>query len=145
MGTNHRLLDMKNSTELRKYKRQMRRNGTPAERLFKGRLDAAGIEHVCQCVIGFYVADFAIPRRMLVVELDGSSHNDRAVYDQRRDEFVRSVGFSVLRLPNRVAGTFDLAELNAYGEHEIRAFRSALGKANAERSKAIRAARERVA
>jgi very-short-patch-repair endonuclease len=53
-----------------------------------------------QVPIGPYYADFASHTAKLVVEVDGTSHfEDAAVkYDARRDEFIRSQGFSVLRV-----------------------------------------------
>ncbi len=50
-----------------------------------------------QLPIGPYFADFACREERLVVELDGSRHADNS-YDRRRDEFMRSRGYSILRL-----------------------------------------------
>jgi len=36
----------------------------------------------------------------LVVELDGSQHAERTSYDGRRDDFLRSAGFRVIRFWN---------------------------------------------
>ncbi|MET3580269.1 very-short-patch-repair endonuclease [Mesorhizobium robiniae] len=52
-----------------------------------------------QMPIGPYFADFACRSEKLVVELDGSQHADSS-YDRRRDEFMRSEGFSVMRFWN---------------------------------------------
>jgi very-short-patch-repair endonuclease len=49
-----------------------------------------------QLPIGPYVADFACREKWLVVEIDGSQHADNA-YDCKRDEFMRSQGYSILR------------------------------------------------
>ena len=49
--------------------------------------------------IGPYFADFACRSSRLVVEIDGSQHADSA-YDRKRDEFMRGIGYSVLRLWN---------------------------------------------
>jgi very-short-patch-repair endonuclease len=52
-----------------------------------------------QLPIGPYFADFACREQKLVVEIDGSQHTDSA-YDRRRDEFMRSRGYSKLRFWN---------------------------------------------
>lgn len=52
-----------------------------------------------QFPIGPYFADFACRERWLVVEIDGSQHAENT-YDRRRDEYMRSLGFSVLRFWN---------------------------------------------
>lgn len=133
---------MKSSTELKQFKHAMRRGkASPYERQFCARLDEAQIEHICQCILGFYIADFVVPSRMLVIELDGSSHDGREAYDAKRDAFLRGLGFTVLRIKNRDMATFPLEEIRAYPAHDKTRFRSALGHANNERSKAIRASR----
>jgi len=53
-----------------------------------------------QVPIGSYIADFACLRTMLVVELDGSQHVERAQYDDKRSTFLKAQGFRVLRFWN---------------------------------------------
>ena len=55
-----------------------------------------GYKFTRQFPIGPYFADFACREKWLVVELDGSQHAD-SQYDRRRDEVMRSLGYSVLR------------------------------------------------
>ena len=49
--------------------------------------------------IGGYICDFVCYRYRLIVELDGSQHADSA-HDTRRDAWLRSQGFTVLRFWN---------------------------------------------
>jgi very-short-patch-repair endonuclease len=58
-----------------------------------------GAKFVRQAPIGPYFADFACRASMLVVELDGSQHADSA-HDAKRDAFLVSQGYSVLRFWN---------------------------------------------
>ncbi|MCD2184287.1 endonuclease domain-containing protein [Rhizobium sp. GN54] len=58
-----------------------------------------GFKFVRQVPIGPYFADFACRERMLVVEVDGSHHADNA-YDERRNEFMNTNGWSVARFWN---------------------------------------------
>lgn len=58
-----------------------------------------GYHFTRQLPIGPYFADFACRAKRLVVEIDGSQHADSA-YDRRRDEFMRSQGWSTLRFWN---------------------------------------------
>jgi very-short-patch-repair endonuclease len=52
-----------------------------------------------QAPIGPYVVDFVCFAARLVVELDGSSHNEVSFdYDERRQAWLESQGFRVLRL-----------------------------------------------
>ena len=50
--------------------------------------------------IGPYIVDFACMSEKLVVELDGGQHAELAAHDERRDAFLRSEGFRVLRFWN---------------------------------------------
>ncbi|KAA3451947.1 hypothetical protein C7I87_04775 [Mesorhizobium sp. SARCC-RB16n] len=58
-----------------------------------------GHKFVRQVPIGSYFADFACRECRLVVEVDGSQHAGNK-YDQVRDQFMISSGWSVLRFWN---------------------------------------------
>ena len=48
--------------------------------------------------IGPYVADFYCPAAKLVIEIDGATHDCRQAADSRRDDYLRSLGLSVMRV-----------------------------------------------
>jgi very-short-patch-repair endonuclease len=52
--------------------------------------------------VGPYVADFAIHTGKLIVELDGETHGteEEIAHDRRRDAYLESKGWRVLRIPN---------------------------------------------
>ena len=52
-----------------------------------------------QVPIGNYIVDFVCQERKVIVELDGSQH-EGSQYDVRRDEWLKSVGYHVLRFWN---------------------------------------------
>ena len=56
-----------------------------------------------QAPIGPYVADFACLRARLVIEVDGGVHNrtDVALRDLKRDDWLASEGYRVLRIDSR--------------------------------------------
>ena len=56
-----------------------------------------------QVVIGWYIVDFLIPSKHLIIELDGSQHNEvsNRADDFIRDAYLRSIGFDVLRYSNK--------------------------------------------
>jgi BirA family biotin operon repressor/biotin-[acetyl-CoA-carboxylase] ligase len=65
-----------------------------------------------QVPIGPYVADLLCTEHKLIVELDGKPHLDpqQAAHDRKRDAFLRSQGYSVLRFPNDIIiGGCDIA------------------------------------
>jgi very-short-patch-repair endonuclease len=53
-----------------------------------------------QKVVGHYIVDFAARDPMIVVEIDGDSHGETAVYDADRTRYLESCGYRVLRFGN---------------------------------------------
>ncbi|TDD75450.1 endonuclease domain-containing protein [Flavobacterium caseinilyticum] len=51
-----------------------------------------------QRIIGNFIVDFYIKTLGLVVEIDGSSHNDKEEYDQKREDYLISLGLKVYRI-----------------------------------------------
>lgn len=85
------------------FVRQLRKNATNAERHLWRRLrlrQLAGFRFRRQRPIGPYVCDFVCLPASIVVELDGSQHVERSDYDGKRDAFLRTQGFRVLRFWN---------------------------------------------
>lgn len=62
----------------------------------KGR-KLGGFHFTRQFAIEPYFADFCCRRQKLVVEVDGSQHAD-STFDRRRDAFMQSRGYSILRV-----------------------------------------------
>jgi very-short-patch-repair endonuclease len=82
----------------------LRRTATPAERALWRHLSASkldGHKFSRQMPIGPYICDFMCRSRMLVVELDGYSHDVTADAEARRDRFMAERGFRILRFNNR--------------------------------------------
>ncbi len=73
---------------------------TPAESRLKGMLLRWKIKFRSQRPIDFYIADFIVPDRRLVIEVDGPSHDNRRVYDAKRTAYMQRKGFTVLRFTN---------------------------------------------
>ncbi|WP_245438840.1 endonuclease domain-containing protein [Bradyrhizobium sp. SK17] len=85
--------------------KQLRRAMTRAETLLWRHLKAdrlAGLNFRRQAPIGSYIADFVAHACKLVVELDGESHDfeERIRHDERRDAWLESRGYRVLRFTN---------------------------------------------
>lgn len=122
----------------------MRRKPTRSENLFEKRLKEGDYDYKSQMILGFYILDFVIPSKMLVFEIDGSIHEEQKKYDRLRDQFIENLGFTVLRVHNSIVTHYPLGEIiRIYDDVETKTFRSALGKANVARSRAIIALRKR--
>ena len=86
-----------------RFARDLRKNATDPERLLWSRLRRRQIDDFKfrrQHSVGPYICDFACLEARIVIELDGSQHVEQSDYDLRRDTFLRSNGFRVLRFWN---------------------------------------------
>ena len=96
----------KSPSTSRELCRVSRQHATPEEqklwRLLRGR-QLLGFKFRRQEPIGNYVVDFFCHERRLIVELDGTQHDEpnRAYLDQQRDAY-KSIGVQVLRFPNQL-------------------------------------------
>lgn len=58
-------------------------------------------DYICELNVGKWFLDFAWPHKMRYIEIDGSQHErylDRKASDLEKDNFCKSLGWSVLRL-----------------------------------------------
>jgi very-short-patch-repair endonuclease len=79
----------------------LRTRMTSSEKLLwkKVRSRQCGWKFRRQVPIGPYIVDFLCPEGRLIIEIDGSSHEgaEKIAYDARRDFFLLSRGFYILR------------------------------------------------
>jgi very-short-patch-repair endonuclease len=134
---------------LKQYQEKMRGNPTPAEDKMWGILeDHYGKGRVGrQILFGWYILDFVVMGRLSVIELDGSSHDDKKEYDRMRDVWIGACGLTVLRFPNSVV--FDnpshiLQSVDSQPTHHIEKYKSALRTAYKRRQESQREAMEQV-
>ena len=83
----------------------MRKNATEAEKKLWYELrefKKGGHYFRRQVPIGKFITDFACLKAKLIVELDGGHHTEstQSFYDDKRDEWLRSEGYTVLRFFN---------------------------------------------
>ncbi|WP_149195194.1 endonuclease domain-containing protein [Luteimonas suaedae] len=80
----------------------LRNAATDAERKLWHRLRGKqlGVKFRRQYPITGYVADFALPEARLVVELDGTQHQQQVSYDAERSRKFQVNGYRVLRFWN---------------------------------------------
>ena len=81
----------------------LRHNLTDAEKKLWYHLRAhrfMGRKFKRQKPIGRYVVDFVCLEKKLIIELDGGQHAENLEYDQARDAWLHSQGYTVLRFWN---------------------------------------------
>ena len=88
---------------LREYAKEMRKNPTPEEKkIWYSFLRYLKPNFHRQRIIGNYIVDFYSPKLNLVIEIDGWQHDTiNKKYDDKRTEYLESLGFSVLRIDNQ--------------------------------------------
>lgn len=86
--------------------KNLRKNSTDAENLLWSRLKARQIEGFKfrrQEPVGSYIADFVCFEKQIIIEVDGGQHGLKGSNDSKRDDWLRSQGFKVLRFWNNDA------------------------------------------
>lgn len=59
-----------------------------------------GLKFKRQKPMGRYIVDFVCLEQRLIIEIDGGQHAEQLDHDQRRDAWLRSQGYTVLRFWN---------------------------------------------
>lgn len=94
-----------NRKEQKKLRQSLRNNSTSAEKLLwselrRRKLD--GFKFRRQCGISNYIFDFYYPELKLAIEVDGDVHGEEITKekDKQKDEYIRSIGITVMRFTN---------------------------------------------
>ncbi len=86
---------------LKERARGLRKAGNLSEVLFWNEVknkQFKGFDFDRQKIIGNYIVDFFCTNCNVVIEIDGSSHDDKVEYDAKRDEFLQSLGLTVIHI-----------------------------------------------
>ncbi len=86
--------------KLKQRARDLRNNSTLAEVLLWNQLKGRKLRNyqfMRQKPIGEYIVDFFCSKLKFVIEIDGNSHQDKYIYDMKRQHYLESIGLYVLR------------------------------------------------
>ncbi len=88
--------------ELRQLSINNRNHPTEAEYIMWQflRKNKYGLKFVRQKPIFRFIVDFYCRKLLLVIEIDGGSHNKKKIYDLERDKYLESVNIKTLRFTN---------------------------------------------
>jgi very-short-patch-repair endonuclease len=101
---------------LKERARALRRAGNLAEVLLWNKLKRKqfyGLDFDRQKIIGNYIVDFYCAEKQVVVEVDGSSHDNKVEYDRKRDADLVSKGLTVIHMRDTDV-KFRIAEVMEY-------------------------------
>ncbi len=95
-----------NKRTLKEYRKSLRNNSTAAEAELWTYLKNRQLENRKfrrQHSIGNYIVDFYCPEERLIIEVDGAVHylKEQRESDKERDEVLRGMNFTILRLKNK--------------------------------------------
>jgi very-short-patch-repair endonuclease len=91
--------------ESNRFAKRLRRDATLAEQKLWQQLRnrrLAGVKFRRQMPIGLYVVDFICLEQGLVIEVDGSQHDEQVnqIHDETRTAYLNQQGFRVIRVWN---------------------------------------------
>jgi very-short-patch-repair endonuclease len=101
MRTTKNYMALPYNPKLKDRARALRKAGNLPEILLWNKLknnQLRGLDFDCQKIIGNYIVDFYCAKKNVVIEIDGSSHDNKAEYDALRDAYLRGLGLVVIHL-----------------------------------------------
>ena len=87
--------------KLRERARKLRKSGTLSEVLMWQQFHKRkfkGYDFDRQKIIGNFIVDFYCIDCRVVIEIDGSSHDEKKEYDYERDLFLKGLGLTVIHI-----------------------------------------------
>ncbi len=106
---------MATKKQLLAYAKKMKKNPTKSEEIARVLLKKAKIPFRQQIPFKYYILDFIVFNRLLVVEIDGGYHQERSIKDQKRDAFCKQMGLKVLRIKNENVNTI-ISRVRRFGK-----------------------------
>ncbi|MEZ5195779.1 MAG: HsdR family type I site-specific deoxyribonuclease [Bacteroidales bacterium] len=88
--------------KLKERARELRKAGNLSEVLFWNEVknkQFKGFDFDRQKIIGNYIVDFYCSNCQVVIEIDGSSHDNKVDYDANRDAYLESLGLTIIHIP----------------------------------------------
>ena len=103
--TTPKLKHLPYNSALKQRAKELRKSGNLSEALFWNAVknkQLNGLDFDRQRIIGNYIVDFYCYELALVVEIDGSSHDDKQEYDLARDQYLEALGLKILHVPDKL-------------------------------------------
>ena len=103
--------------DAKSFRKQLRKNQTSAENTFWNLVRAGRFHQLKfrrQHTMGKYTVDFYCPKLKLIIELDGSVHDNlgQVLYDEEREQFLKAQGYHIIRFENDAVLNYPETVLN---------------------------------
>jgi very-short-patch-repair endonuclease len=80
-----------------------------------------GYQFYRQKILYHYIVDFYCPKLKIVIEIDGTSHEEKKEYDEQRDKMLTASGLKVLHYNDLIVlSNFHLIEKDFYEQIKTR-------------------------
>ena len=125
MRNRKKYMSLPYNADLKELARQKRKAGILAEVLLWQQVHKKtfkGYDFDRQKIIGNYIVDLFCLDCGVVIEIDGDSHNEKAEYDEKRDNFLKSLGLIVIHVDAKdILGNLDgvMTMLNSHPAFNI--------------------------
>jgi very-short-patch-repair endonuclease len=102
--------------ELKKYAKELRKKSTISEVILWDELKNKkfyGYKFNRQKILlNKYIVDFYCPKIKLIIEIDGKTHENKYMYDKKREEEIKSKNYNIIRfrdidINNNIEGVLD--------------------------------------
>lgn len=122
-------LSLPYNAQLKERAKALRHAGNLSEVLLWNQLKKGqfkGLDFDRQKIIGNYIVYFYCAEKQAVLEVDGSSHDNKAEYDAQRDAFLMGLGLYVIHIldvdvKQNLAGVMDFLSRHPAFMDEVRA------------------------
>jgi very-short-patch-repair endonuclease len=101
MRSTKKYMSLPYNPALKERARELRKAGNLSEVLLWNQLknkQLLGLDFDRQKIIGNYIVDFYCAEKEFVLEIDGSSHDNKVEYDALRDAFLTGLGLTVIHI-----------------------------------------------
>lgn len=131
--------------ELLRYSRQMRTSPSPSEKRVRSILTEFGFDFLHQEILGVWIIDFMLPSKMVAIEVDGPEHHlpRKQTSDFHRDQFLQSVGITVVRIENHLIEEYPFEDLWRFPDLPDTLYRRAVSEGESLRGRLLDADRPR--
>ncbi|MBK2268314.1 endonuclease domain-containing protein [Francisella philomiragia] len=94
-------LNLPYNSNLKQRAKELRKAGNLSEVILWNKIknkQVLGLDFNRQKIIGNYIVDFFCPSLKTIVEIDGSSHNNKQEYDFIRQTYLEGLGLKFIRI-----------------------------------------------
>ena len=112
------------------FKKKLLKRETISEIKLSNFFNSNEVSFKKQFILPPYILDFYFPKKGVAIELDGGFHKTRITEDDKRDNYISSIGIVVLRYPNSEKPEKILADINLFKELDEKSYSIIRGRIN---------------